>query len=394
MKEVRALVLGTDDNSYSVARSYYEAYGKKAITVGAGLLDVYRDTKISTLTYEKGFSSDDDKFVSLLNKEAAKYPDSKFIIFAPNESYLDILERNLGRLDFDYETAYPFGDIYKNYYHKSQFYGLLEELGIPYPKTQAIDKDSVEDLSLDGDLFMKPDDFQALYRLDLDEKQKGYRLSSNAEAKRIMKKIYEAGYEDEMIVQEFIHGTDGTEYSINGYRSTKGETSMVLARNLISDMRPLLVGNHLVQVDHEDAQMYALAKKIVDSLDYVGLFNFDFKKDSKTGKIYVLEMNQRQGRTFYYSTLGGVNLIRLAIEDKGYGKSETLRPTKKFRLIKLSEKYLEKHIVPELLDEFKEPARVENTANPNIMEEDMTIKRKLILFKRIKELERDIFKNS
>ena len=393
MKEVLALVLGTDDNSYSVARSFYEAYGKKAVTVGAGLLNVYKGTKISTLTYERGFSSNDDKFVELLNKEAKKYPNTKFVIFAPNEIYLNILVKNLDRLDFDFETAYPFGDIYKNLFYKSKFYEYLETIGVRYPKTEIINGDNIESLSLDGDIFMKPDDFPALYALDFDKKQKGYWISSKDEAKEVLREIYEAGYTGDMIVQEFINGGNGSEYSLNGYRSTKKDTSMVLARNILSDERPLTVGNHLVQIDHDDPRMYEMAKKIVDSLDYVGLFNFDFKVDSKTGEIFVLEMNQRQGRTFYYSTLAGVNLIRLAIEDKGYGKSEVLKPSKKFRLIKLGEKCLEAHMDKELLPEFKDKDRVKNTANPNIMPEDETLKRRAILHREIKRREKEIFPN-
>ena len=393
MKEVLALILGTDDNSYSVARSFYEAYGKKSVTVGAGVLNVYKGTKISRLTHEKGFSSDDDKFVELLNEEAKKYPNTKFVIFAPNEIYLNILCKNLDRLDFDFEAAYPFGDTYKNLFYKSKFYDYLETIAIRYPKTEIINGDNIESLSLDGDIFMKPDDFPALYALDFDKKQKGYWISSNNEAKKVLREIYEAGYKGDMIVQEFINGGNGSEYSLNGYRSTKGDTSMVLARNILSDLRPLTVGNHLVQIDHDDPKMYEMAKKIVDSLDYVGLFNFDFKVDSKTGEIFVLEMNQRQGRTFYYSTLAGVNLIKLAIEDKGYERSEVVKPKKKFRLIKLGEKILKDNIDQDLLGEFKDEDRVRNTANPNIMKEDDSLKRRAILYRDVKRREKENFPN-
>lgn len=391
MKDVRPLILGTDDNSYSVARSYYEAFGKKSISVGSGLLYAYKHTKITDLTYKSGFSSHDDQFVSMLNEEAKKYPDTKFIIFAPNEVYLDVLYRNLDRLDFDFDTAYPFGDIYRNIYHKSQFYRYLDTIGVRYPKTELISKDNIDSLSLDGDLFMKPDNFPELYNLDFDKRQKGYKVGSRSEAVEILRQIYDAGYKSDMIVQEYVNGGDGYEYSLNGYRSTKKETSMVLARNIISDMRALSVGNHLVQIDAQNEKMYEMAKHIVDELDYVGLFNFDFKLDSKTGEIFVFEMNQRQGRTFYYSTLAGVNLIELAIKDKGYGESKVCKPTKKFRLIKLSESTLEKHIKPELIGEFKDKDRVANTANPNIMEEDDSLLRKIVLKEKIRKLEKDIF---
>ncbi|MCI7238726.1 MAG: ATP-grasp domain-containing protein [Anaerococcus sp.] len=391
MKEVKALILGTDDNSYSVARSYFEAFGEKAITVGAGILAPYRNTKISTLTYKKGFSSHDDLFVQMLNEEAAKYPDTKFVIFAPNEIYLNILRDNLDKLDFDFEPAYNFGDIYENLFYKSKFYDYLEEIGVRYPKTQIIDKTNIDSLSLDGDIFMKADDFPLLYSLDFDLKQKGYTISSRDEAIEVLNKIYDAGYTGEMIVQEFVHGKDGSEYSLNGYRSSKGDISMVLARNLMSDHRVLTVGNHIVQVDEANEKMYEIAKHIVESLGYVGLFNFDFKIDSQSGEIFVLEMNQRQGRTFYYSTLAGVNLIELAIRDKGYGESKIVKPSKKFRLLKLSDKVIEKHIDRDLLDEYRDPERVANSANPNIMKYDKSLERDIVIKRYIKKEEKEIF---
>lgn len=390
MQKFKALILGTDDNSYSVARSFYEAFGQKAVSVGAGRLTPYKYTKISDLSFKKGFSSNDDLFVEMLNEEAKKYPDTKFVIYVPNEIYMTRLSKNIDRLDFDFKAAYPLGEIYDKLFYKSNFYEFLEKIGVRYPKTQVISKDNIDSLSLDGPLFMKPDNFEELYGLDFENKKKGYELKSKDEAIKALNDIYKAGYTSDMIVQEFINGGDGSEYSINGYRSSKKDTSMVLARNLLSDKRPLMVGNHLIQVDHYDEKMYEIGKYIVDKLDYVGLFNFDFKVDSKTGEIFVLEMNQRQGRTFYYSTLAGVNLIELSIKDMVFGQSEIFKAKNHFRLIKLSEKFLEKHINPNLLDEFVKKERVNNTANPNIMKEDDSVRRKLAVSKLIHDLEKDI----
>ena len=137
---------------------------------------------------------------------------------------------------------------------------------------------------------------------------------------------------------------------------------MVLARNLLSDMRPMWVGNHLVQVDHEDSEMYAIAEKIVDNLSYVGLFNLDFKKDSKSGKVYTLEMNIRQGRTFYYSTLAGVNLIKIATEDMILGKSVSERTKRPFMLTAINKNVARDHIDKSLLEEFDNKKRNENSA--------------------------------
>ena len=186
----------------------------------------------------------------------------------------------------------------------------------------------------------------------------------------ILEEIYKSNYTGSIIVQDYIHGGQGTEYSLNGYRAHDGKVSMVLARNLLSDMRPMWVGNHLVQVDHFDEEMFNTAEKIVSSLDYKGLFNFDFKKDSKTGKIYTLEMNIRQGRTFYYSTLGGVNLMKIAIDDMILGKSVSERTKRAFMLTAIDKDICREHLDKELLNEFDKKERLENTAIHIVNERD------------------------
>ena len=92
-------------------------------------------------------------------------------------------------------------------------------------------------------------------------KKKGYKIKSKQEAIDILKEIFEKGYDHNMIVQEYINGVDGSEYSLNGYRANDGKVSMTLARNLLSDHRDMWVGNHLVQIDYQDEEFYEIAKK-------------------------------------------------------------------------------------------------------------------------------------
>ena len=271
---------------------------------------------------------------------------------------------------------------------KSIFYKLLDKNNIIYPKTQLINKDNLDQLELDGDLFVKADDYSQFLGLDLKEKKKGYKLESKQEAIDILREIFEKGYDHNMIVQEYINGVDGSEYSLNGYRANDGKVSMTLARNLLSDHRDMWVGNHLVQIDYQDEEFYEIAKKIVEKIDYYGLFNLDFKKDSKTGKIYCLEMNVRQGRTFYYTNLSGVNLIELAIKDKVFGESYEKRPDKKFMLKALSDSFIIENINKDLLDDFNE--RLSFSQNPLINDQDDSRKRRKTVEKSIIGREKQI----
>ena len=386
-----AIILGTDHNSYSVARSFYEAFDKKPIVAGSAVLVPFYKTRIADVYTEKNFSADDKIFIDTLNKIAKARPEEDFIFFAPTEHYVDLLVRNAKDFDFSYHIPYPDPDMASKLLKKSEFYKILEEIGVSYPKSYVADRENYKNLNLDGELFLKADEYDDFIASDIKIKQKGYHAKDRAEAIKILDNIYNSDYQGHVIVQVFIHGGQGTEYSLNGYRSKDGKVSMVLARNLLSDMRPMWVGNHLVQVDHEDSEMYAIAEKITNSLSYEGLFNFDFKKDSKSGKVYTLEMNIRQGRTFYYSTLAGVNLIKIATEDMVLGKSVSERTKRAFMLTAINKDVARNHVDPSLLGEFDDKKRNENSAIHIINSDDDGIMRNLRVKDALRRQEKELY---
>lgn len=386
-----AIILGTDHNSYSVARSFYEAFGKKPIVAGSAVLVPFYKSKIAEIYTEKNFSSDDEVFVKTLNALVEKRPEDDFIFFAPTEHYVDLLVRNAKDFDFSYHIPYPEPEWAEKLLKKSEFYKILEDIGVPYPKTFIADRENYKNLDLDGEIFLKADEYDDFIASDIKIKQKGYHVKDKAEAIEILENIYDSNYQGHVIAQDFIYGGQGTEYSLNGYRSKDGKVSMVLARNLLSDMRPMWVGNHLVQVDHEDREMYEIAEKIVNHLSYEGLFNLDFKKDSQSGRVYTLEMNIRQGRTFYYSTLAGVNLIKIATEDMILGQSVTERTKKPFMLTAINKNVARDHVDPSLLDEFDDEKRNENSAIHIINKEDDGIMRTMRVKDALRRQEKELY---
>lgn len=394
MKKYNVIILGTDIACYSIARSYNEAFGEKAIVCGQSILAPFRDSKIADIYLKENFSTladTDEPFVEHLNEVVGKNPAETNIIFVPYEEYFNKLLRNKDRLNFDMKIPYPNKEMGSKLIKKSEFYKYLDTIDVNYPKTQIIGRDNIEDLSLEGDLFAKADNYEEFENLKgLDNLKKGYKLSSNKEAIETIKEIYEkTDYSQKMVVQEYINGGDGSELSINGYRAKDGKITMALCRSILSDHRDMWVGNHLVQIDHEDDRLYDIAQKIVDSLDYHGLFNIDFKIDSVTGKIYVFEVNVRQGRTFYFSTLSGINLMEAAVKDLVFEDSIEERPTKKFMFRSLSEKCSRKHLDEKFLDEFDQRADI--SLNPLENKNDNSLKRRFYVNRSIKNLEKQIY---
>lgn len=392
MKKFLPIILGTDFNSYSVARAIYESFGIKSAVCGAGVLIPFYKSEIAILHTEKGFSSNDEVFVRKLNEVYENNSDiDEFIVFVPTEEYENILLRNYDKLKFDLKIPYPKKELANKLMIKENFYNILEEIGVRYPKSQIVNINNYNDINFDGEIFIKASDYEDFNSYDFEYKKKGYHCKDNNEAIFYLQKIYESGFKGDMVVQNYLYGKDGSEYSLNGYRSTNGKFSMSQARNIFSDKRDMWVGNHIVQCDSDIKEFYDIAKKIITNLGYYGLFNIDFKIDSKDNKIYVLELNIRQGRTFYYSVLSGVNLIEIAIRDLIFNEEMEVYPTKKYNLITQGFNAVKKNMNDDMLIEFNDESRLNNTQNPIIYKKDNSIVRKIKLNNYLDRTDKEIF---
>lgn len=375
MKDGLAIVLGTDNNSYSVARSYYERYGEKMVVCGSAVLVPFKHSKIAKVYTKDGFYQDNDVFVNLLNevyKKEAKVGD-KVIFFVPTEGYLFHLYQNLDKLDFEYVLPYPEQNLAEQVANKSRFYPLMEDIGISVPKTVSVNPENFQTVLSEFDanrkLFLKADDYYVFQTSDVEDPQKGYHAANVQEAQDILNKVYPT-YAGLFIVQQYIEGGDASEYSIMGYRATDGSISMVQAHALLSDRRPKWIGNHLVMVDSDREDLFTMATKIVESTDYYGHFNFDFKVDEITEVPYALELNPRLGRSFIYANLGGINFIELAIEDLIHGNVIQKYQEKPFVWLNISRAEALRHLSEEDKTKIDEKERLENTGHSLFYEKD------------------------
>lgn len=392
MKKFFPIILGTDNNSYTVARSIYSAYNIKPAVCGSDILIPFYKSKIANIYTKTNFSTDSNAFIALLNEvyHENKKTHGDFIIFAPTETYLKLLYDNVGALDFTPVLPYPEKDLALEVMVKKNFYERMDELNIPVPKTYTVTRDNYLDFTAEGEFFLKADDYDYFNRFEFEGKQKGYYAPDNKTAISYLEDIYASEFDGAIAIQPYIHGGDGTEYSINGYRSKDNNFTMTQARSLLEDPRPMWIGNHLVLSDSDRKDLYNLAEEIITGLDYYGFFNIDFKIDSKTNEIYVFELNTRLARSFFYSNLGGVNYIEVAISDLIDDEHLEQKQNKPFNWIVISKEASYKYIQPELKDIFSDEKRIENTGNSIIYDEDMGFMRKLKLNKYQKNLEKEI----
>lgn len=376
------IILGTDINSYSVAVLIHRKYNIKPIVIGAGTLIPFYNTKIAKLYIDKNLRESEEDFVNFINyvyKKEAKN-NEKAIFFFPNEAYLEELHNVSDELKFDFEIPYPEKDMFNILRNKEEFYREISKLGFVIPTMFVADKDNYKEVVNHFDdntrIFMKASNYENFVNADIPDYQKGYKMENINTALKELEHIFNNSYDGEVIVQTYINGGSGTEYSLNGYNTPEGNFKISIAKNLLSDPRPKWIGNHIISIENDNPELEKIAKDLVDKMKIYGLFNIDIKVDSETDQVYIIECNPRQGRSFYYSYLSGVNLIEVAIEDKINNKRIDSNNNDKF-IWAVASNEINRRILPEeFLDRYNDLERQNNSVQAINYEKDNDIERK------------------
>ena len=391
MSNFLPIILGSDLNTYTIAREIHEAYGIKSVVATSRILLPCIHSKIIDFYKRDNFSKDDEIFVGLLNeiygKNKNKYYD--FILFAPDDVMRSLIFRNLDKLDFNPKLPYADRDVIAKLKTKSDFYEGIKDLDLA-PQTLIASKDNYKSLSYPADVFIKADNDVFYKTLNFEGWQKGYHSTSIDQTIEILETIFNNGYDDKIIVQEFVKGGDGTEYSVDGYRTKEG-ISMSICRNILLDKRVEWIGNFVAKVDSKEEIIYEYATKIVETLGVYGLFNIDFKKNIETGKIYAFEINLRQGRCHYFATQNGINLSKIAIEDLVNDNFSEKRGDIPFTYYNLNLDETIANLEGELKEEFLAPQRRDNTQNPLVYDKDWGFRRRLKIEPYLKRLSDETF---
>ena len=90
---------------------------------------------------------------------------------------------------------------------------------------------------------------------------------------------------------------------------------MCLGHVLLEEHTPHGKGNHAVIITEKNEQLMEKVKALLHSMHYVGFSNFDIKYDRRDGKYKFFEINTRQGRSNYYVTASGINLMKFPVEE-------------------------------------------------------------------------------
>lgn len=390
--ETKVLIIGTDINAYYMSRCYHEITGKKADIIGNRAIPY---TSISNPIIVNDFNNKEN-FKKALIKYGEKNKEYNILLIATSDLYVKMVSEEKGLLEKYYVFNYPDIELVNNLLIKEKFYSIYENMGLDMPKTyiypcnknESIQK--IKDYFKEYPIIIKPSDGVEYHKLDGEGLAKVYKAHSEEELEKIIKKIENAGYNKNLIIQEFIPGDDSALFdSIFYVGKDKKAKLATFAQIGLQEHTPTGIGNCTVLVNGYDEHGYNeeivyKLKDFIEKIGYQGFAEFDIKYDYRDNKYKVLEINPRQSRSGYYLTACGYNLVKYLIDDLINNKEMKFEIIKnKYILSFVPKKIIKKYIKNEKLKkEIKKLIKNKKIVNPLKYKGDKNFKRKLYLLYR------------
>jgi predicted ATP-grasp superfamily ATP-dependent carboligase len=194
---------------------------------------------------------------------------------------------------------------------KDLFEALAARRGLPIPRT--LEWDALE--GFDAPVLVKPRtkfawDVSPVHVQLFGRRGKarvfrdGRALAADAGAQQLAR---------ELVIQEYVEGDDRQIWSYHGFCDEHGQLlDWFIGRKIRT--YPALTGiSTFLELAHDD-ELAELGPRIARAMPLKGVFKVDFKRDARTGRFRILEVNARFNLWHYLGAANGVNLPRVAYD--------------------------------------------------------------------------------
>lgn len=310
------VLLGGDQNVYGMARSFYEAYGKKSLCVAKVNFPVTQNSTILTCRAVDYFDSP-DVFVPYLLKLADQIPGKRLLISC-GDNYTRLLSQCADKLNGEYFFNVPKTELIDRLCVKENFYDTCRSFGLLFPKTEEVNKENYRLFkpSMPFPVIIKASDSVSYWKCRFEGKKKVFLAHSSEEFSATLDAIYSSEYGGTLIIQEYIPGPDDCMRVVNAYcRKGGGVRFISLGHIILEEHTAQGIGSYAAIMGAKDDELCLKIKDFLEKIGYEGFINIDLKKDPRTGEYKFFEINPRQGRSSYFVTASGHNLARFPVED-------------------------------------------------------------------------------
>ncbi|MFT4415774.1 carbamoyl phosphate synthase-like protein [Fredinandcohnia humi] len=311
------IILGASIGVYSTARSFHEAYGVLSISICRYLTGQINYSNIIMPIVESKME-DEDVLFECLQKIAKTYPDTPKMIIGSDEWHVEMIVNFKDKLDTSWIVPYTDPERLQKVINKTNFYNLCDELNVDYPRYISLGNNQLleSELPFSFPVVVKPTSRVLYESLKFTGKMKVFTAHDRQELDEIITLLRNAGYYEDLVIQEYVPGDDTAMHILTLYIAQDGQTKLAaFGQTLLEDHTPGGIGNPLaIRTFHND-EVVKQAEQIVKHVGYVGFANFDLKYDERDGKYKFFELNPRLGRSNYYITAAGHNPTGYYVRD-------------------------------------------------------------------------------
>jgi D-aspartate ligase len=264
---------------------------------------------------------------------------------------------------------------------KDSFYKICEKVGISYPKTISVNKDNYQDVKIEFGypVVAKVANKAKYQRLDFEGKMKVFIINSYEELINVLDKCFLAGYDDEIVIQEYIAGEDANMRVLTCFCDQKSNVLFsAVGQVLLEEKGSNATGNYAAIVNTKDDELVKAAEKFLKETKYKGYANFDIKYDENTGRFYFFEVNVRLGRSNFYMGAGGFNYLAPVVDTYIYNKPKKSYIQKNKELYHIVPLYVIKKYVKDK-ELVKRSCKLKRN-NPLDYKQDFSLKRKIYIY--------------
>ncbi len=315
------VILGSDIATYSLARTFHEAYGITSVALSKGKYHLCGDSCIIHSIYDEDMD-EPDGFADRLLRIADELPKKKLILMACGDWYVDLIMENRAALEERFVIPYIPRELHDSLVFKDRFYETCERFGVPYPKTLVLDcANPPEDISqveipFEFPIIAKAASTPAYHYVDFEGKKKVFKFDERSQFDEMFRRLVASGYKEKLLVQDFIPGDDTHMRILTCYCDQDSKLRFAaFGQTLMEDPTDNGIGNPVAIINRVNPEVVAHAQRLLEGVGYTGFANFDVKFDERDGSYRFFEINPRLGRSNFYVTAGGNNTVKWIVDD-------------------------------------------------------------------------------
>ena len=126
-------------------------------------------------------------------------------------------------------------------------------------------------------------------------------------------------FREELLFQEYLPGSDRDLWSFHGFATEEGELLASFVGRKIRTYPALTGMSSYLELEHSE-EAARDGRDAAAKLGLKGFFKIDFKRDTRTGRLRVLEVNARSNLWHHLAAKNGLNLPLIAYEYMTSGK--------------------------------------------------------------------------